>query len=187
MSLYKSLRKLIYPYKYVLKYIPSEAMILDIGCGDSHMMNDNKNINFIKYTGIDPKIKKEFQSKNIKILRQTIEENLEIINLFNCIIMIDVMHHINKNQQELIINTILKKLSPGAIFIYKDISTRNKFLSVMNFLHDLLYNFNKINYYNSKKIIKIISNKKKFSYEHFYKRILWFDHEFLIINKKNKF
>ena len=183
MSIYKSLRKLIYPYNTVLKYIPVGAIILDIGCGDSHIMNDNKKINFISYTGIDPKIKKEFQINNIKILRQTIEENLEKINSFNCVIMIDVMHHIKKNQQKLIINTILRKLSPGAIFIYKDISTRNKFLGAMNFLHDLLYNFNIINYFNSKKIIKIISNDKNFSYKHFYKRILWFDHEFLIIKK----
>jgi 2-polyprenyl-3-methyl-5-hydroxy-6-metoxy-1,4-benzoquinol methylase len=184
MSLYNSLRKLIYPYKIVLKHIPFEAIILDIGCGDSHIMDDNNKINFNSYTGIDPKIKKEFLNNNIKILRQTIEENLEKINLFNCVIMIDVMHHIHKNQQEIIINTILRKLSPGTIFIYKDISTRNKFLGVMNFLHDLLYNFNIINYYNSKKIIKIISNNKSFSYKHFYKRILWFDHEFLIIKKK---
>ena len=184
MNIYKYLRKLIYPYNDVISLIPSKAKILDIGCGDSHLVHDNKIINCTSYMGIDPKIKKELHSEKIKVLKQTIEENLEKIHLFNCIIMIDVMHHINKNQQELIINKIIRNISPGTVLIYKDISTRNKFFSIMNFLHDLIYNFTKINYYNSLKIIKIISADKSYSYNHFYKRILWFDHEFLIIKKK---
>ena len=79
---------------------------------------------------------------------------------------------------------ILNSMKKNSIFIYKDISNRNIIFSIMNRLHDLIYNFENINYFDSKKIISQI-NEEKNSYDHFYKRILWFDHEFLIIKSNN--
>ena len=142
----------------------------------------NKNFNF--YKGIDPKIKYSSITKDTEFSNKKIEDVLDEIKGFDCILMIDVMHHVDKKKQYILISEILKKMSSDSIFIYKDISSKNIYFSFMNKIHDLLYNFEVIHYFNSNKIIKLISNKKKFSYVKFYHRILWYDHEFIIIKKK---
>ena len=97
--------------------------------------------------------------------------------------MIDVMHHILKSEQELIIKQIIHSMKKDCIFIYKDISNRSLFYSFMNAVHDLLYNFEFIKYLDSNIIINLLKKNNNYSYNHFYKRILWYDHEFLIIRK----
>lgn len=184
MSLLSYFRKKIYPYEEVIGYIPPYSNILDIGCGDSHILADFSKINIKSYTGIDPKIKKSIYKKNIVITNDTIEDILKNLEKFDCILMIDVMHHIKKIEQEKIMIKILSAMKKNSIFIYKDISNRNKFYSFMNKLHDFLYNFEKINYFDSKKIISILYNKKQYTFDHFYKRIFWYDHEFFIIKYK---
>ncbi len=184
MSIYTYLRKIIYPHNIVIDHIPNNANILDIGCGNNNLLLDSIKNHINSYTGIDPKIKKNLYSKNIKITNDSIEKIIDKIQNYNCIIMIDVMHHIKKNEQEKIIKKIINSMKKNSIFVYKDISNRNIVFSFMNRLHDLIYNFENINYFDSKKIISHI-NEEKNSYNHFYKRILWFDHEFLIIKSKN--
>ena len=98
--------------------------------------------------------------------------------------MIDVMHHINKNNQEKLITNILQNMKVNSILIYKDISNRNFFYALMNWFHDFIFNFQIIHYLDSKKILEISNNiNNTFIINHFYKRILWYDHEFLIIRK----
>ena len=65
MSLFSYLRKKIYPYKEVISYIPPYSNILDIGCGDSHILEDFSKISIKSYTGINIKIKKNIHKKNI--------------------------------------------------------------------------------------------------------------------------
>lgn len=181
MSLFSYFRKKIYPYKEVISYIPPYSNILDIGCGDSHILKDFSKISIKSYTGIDPKIKKNVYKKNIQITNDSIVEVLKNMEKFDCILMIDVMHHIQKKEQEKIIIKILTAMKNNSVLVYKDISNRNKFFSFMNKMHDLLYNFEKINYLESEKIISILQSKKNLKFDHFYKRILWYDHEFFII------
>ncbi len=73
-------------------------------------------------------------------------------------------------------------MKSGSILIYKDISNKNLFFGLMNRLHDLIYNFQIINYYDSKNIINMIANHK-FTYNHFNKKKFWYDHEFIIITR----
>ena len=181
MSLLSHLRKKIYPYEEMISYIPPYSNIIDIGCGDSHILEDFSKINIKSYTGIDPKIKKNIYKKNIEITNSTIEDILKNMEKFDCILMIDVMHHIKKTEQRKIIIKILSAMKKNSILVYKDISNRNKFFSFMNKMHDFLYNFEKINYFESEKIISILQNKKHYTFDHFYKRIFWYDHEFFII------
>jgi len=53
----------------------------------------------------------------------------------------------------------------------------------MNRLHDLFYNFENINYLSFEDILKTSKFNKKYSMNHFFKRILWYDHEFIVIKK----
>ena len=181
---YSYIRKLIYPYKIVLSYINKNSKILDIGCGNGNILNDIKELNFLLYTGIDPKIKTNYKNKNVSLLNDKLENYINHISKYDCILMIDVMHHINKNNQEKLITNILQNMKVNSILIYKDISNRNFFYALMNRFHDFVFNFQIIHYLDSNKILEISNNiNNTFIINHFYKRILWYDHEFLIIRK----
>ena len=182
MNFKSNLKKLIYPYEIILNNIPNNAKIIDIGCGDGHLYNDIDKNKIISYTGIDPKIKKNIKSEKFKIINDNINNITEQVNKYNCIIMIDVMHHLEKDNQENIFKKIIYNMSSETVFIYKDISNRNFFYSNINKLHDLIYNFDFINYYSAENIINVLNNNKSLKYKHFFKRIFWYDHEFFIIN-----
>ncbi len=170
-------RKYIYPINIVLDQIPLNSRILDLGCGNGHIYSEIGEKNFICYTGIDPNI------KNL-ILKKKVEDVLDDIDKFDCVLMIDVMHHINKKNQKKIFYEITKKLKSKSIFIYKDISNDNFFFSFMNFMHDLVYNFQFINYLNISDILKILKEDTSLSYSIFKKRVFWYDHQFVIIKRK---
>ena len=177
-------RKYIYPVNLIVDLIPSNSKILDLGCGQGDLLKILKNKKKIKfYKGIDPKLKNEFKNKYSELSRLYIEDVIGEISNFECILLIDVMHHIKKNDQNLLIEKIISQLNNGAIFIYKDISNKNYFFANMNKLHDLIYNNEFINYYKVDKLIHFIKNSNNLSYERFYNRIFWYDHEFLIIKK----
>ena len=63
------------------------------------------------------------------------------ISEYDCIIMIDVMHHIHSKNQEVVMSKLLQNMKEHSTFIYKDMSNRNLFLSFMNILHDLFSTF----------------------------------------------
>ena len=175
----------MYPHKIIVDNIPLNANILDIGCGSGAILSNKMLSKINSYTGIDPKIKTQILKDKIKIYNKSLEDMLTEINNYNCIIMIDVMHHIKKSEQEFLFKKIIESMKIDTTFIYKDISSRNFFYSFMNKIHDLLYNFQLIEYLSSDKVKNILNYYNKYSYKHFYKRILWFDHEFFIIRKKN--
>ena len=183
MKIITHLRKLIYPYEDVVREIPPYSNILDIGCGNSHILEDFTKLKIISYTGIDPKVKNKIEKENISISNKKIEEFIEEIDKFDCILMIDVMHHLQKEIQEILFRNIITSMKKNSIFIYKDISNRNKFFSFMNWAHDLLYNFQNINYFSSDKI-KLILNNNRVVYKHYFKRVFWYDHEFFIIRNR---
>ncbi len=186
MKLKFFLRKINCPFDEIIRAIPENKKILDLGCGNAYILNFLLKKNFENYTGIDPKLKIKYNQKNNKIELKSIyaEDYLDKIQKYNCILMIDLMHHINKERQESFIKNVLKNMRSNSILIYKDMSNRNTFFGLMNKIHDLFYNLQIINYFSSKRIIELSSRLPgKYKIKHFYKRKFWYDHEFLIINK----
>ena len=189
-DLYFEIRKRICPYEIIIKNIPPKQEILDIGCGQCVTLEYIlKNKDFVSYTGIDKKIKKsnktkKWSSKNLHLIEDSIENCNIDFSKFDTILMIDVMHHIKKDNQKIIIEKILSKMKIGSTLIYKDISNKNLFKGFANKLHDLLFNLDIIHYYQSKKIIEFAEKSLKITkIKKFNIQVLWYDHEFLIINK----
>ncbi len=179
----RKLRKFILPEKDIIKYITHNAQVLDIGCGENGLSNriDLEKIN--SYTGIDIKIKNKKISFKVKIYNSEWRDVIKDIKNYDTIIIIDVLHHIAVHNQKNLIEDTIKNLKRNSTLIYKDIANKNKFYGFMNRLHDFVYNFQIINYYDSDNIINIIKYDKNYSYTYFKKRIYWYDHEFIIIKK----
>jgi asparagine synthase (glutamine-hydrolysing) len=76
MSLASFFRQLIYPVNDIVKLIPKNSSILDIGCGNANILNNLKNTNFVNYTGIDPKLKMIRNGSEKYLLRKSFEDLL---------------------------------------------------------------------------------------------------------------
>ena len=195
-SLYDFIRLKICPFNIIDVLIKNNNIdnILEVGCGKgAFFRNFIKNTNFKQYVGTDNNAKsinklKNYNNKNTLFCSEDIEETINRVRLFDCILLVDVLHHIEKKRQKIIINKIIDNLKPNAFLIYKDISNKNKLKGFINILHDLLLNFDFISYYQSKKIIAHLSKKKDFEIvDHFFIKKYWYDHEFLIIKRKAKY
>ena len=178
-------RKYIYPRNTIINLIPNNSKVLDLGCGKQSIYEVIKiKKNLIQYRGVDPILKFKSINNNFELLPLNIEDVLTDIPNFDCILLIDVLHHIKKNDQKSLIEEIISQLKSGSTLIYKDISNRNFFYSFMNRLHDFFYNGELINYYETDQIIDFAKQNKKIFIKRFFHRIFWYDHEFLVIKKK---
>ncbi len=176
-------RKFILPENEIIKHITDNSKILDIGCGINGLSKKINLQKIISYTGIDINIKKNINSEKIKIFNSGWNNIINNIKNFDTILIIDVLHHIDVNNQKLLIETTINNMKKNSTLIYKDISNTNSFYALMNKLHDLIYNFQIINYYESANIINMLNKNRNYVYTHFKKRIFWYDHEFIIIKK----
>lgn len=190
MSLYDKIRIFICPFQNILDFIPENSKILDIGCGrGTFFRNFLSDKNFVSYKGIDIHAKSikrlsYLNSNNVIFSVSGIKDVIKELNFYNCILLIDVMHHIQKKNQQKIIEQMINNLNDNSILIYKDISSSNMIKSFINFIHDLIFSFQIINYYNIDKIERYVKNKTKVKIEKkFIIKKFWYDHEFLILKK----
>ena len=180
-NIYFKIRPLILPINDILKFIPSESSILDLGCGKGLLVKHINN--FRSYTGVDLNVKQQTQSNNINFIKddctQFVSNNLDYFNTF---LLIDLLHHIPINQQSLFLNNLIKNIKLGDIIIIKDILPRGFIFRFWNSLHDFIISKQIINYFEFYKFKdKLNSNIQIVASYH--KRIFLYDHYFLILKK----
>ena len=179
-KIYFKIRSLILPIDDILKWIPLNAGILDLGCGKGILANYIKNFNF--YLGVDLVVpwshdtKIKFKKSNCIIF---IEND---ISKYNTFLIIDLLHHIPKKFQKSFLNNLTSKMKSENILIIKDINPINLFTKLCNAFHDLLISKQIIRYFNFSHFEENITSdliiKKKY-----FKRIFIYDHYFLILKK----
>lgn len=185
MEIYKKsyiyLRKKILPMETIVGLIPNESNILDIGCGKGIVL-DSLNY-FKKYVGVDHATNNYRKNKGkIEFIKEDCFKYLKRdCTNFNVFIVIDLIHHIKKNEQEAFLNNLVKIMKNGDILILKDINPKNIITKYWNFIHDLLVSKQIINYFDFEKYKK--TKSKRYSIKTFYKRIFFYDHYFFILKK----
>ena len=179
-KIYLKLRPLILPIDELIQLIPIRANILDLGCGRGVLLNNLKTFN--SYTGVDLSAR-PLINKKIKFIKDDcisfIERDLYSFNTFT---IIDLIHHIPKQQQFSFLTKLVNELKKDDILIIKDIYPRNIFFNLWNKLHDLIFAHQLINYFNFKKF-EFSLNKNIKILRSFHKRILFYDHYFLVLKK----
>lgn len=181
--LYYKIRPLILPINEIILHIPDYANILDLGCGKGLVPHNLKN--YKSYTGVDLNVPINSSNtlNNINFIRDNcinyINQNLEKFDTF---LVIDLLHHLNPNDQLFFTNTLLDLVKQGDVIIIKDIHPKNFLTKFWNSFHDLLVSKQIINYFNFQKFESNIPKNFKII-TRFYKRIFLYDHYFLIIKK----
>lgn len=136
----KNLRKKIYGYEIIKNFIDQDKdySILDLGCGKIPFFLEFKK-NFRNYQGIDVSINDNVYS-NVNLKNKSIDQiDIEEMNKYDLILLIDVMHHL---RIDVIERLLLKftQLNPGKIIIIKDPIDLNLFYKTIHILHDFVIN-----------------------------------------------
>ena len=180
-KIYFKIRPLILPIDDILKWIPINSNILDLGCGRGIIANYIKNFN--SYLGIDLVIHTFEKGSKIKFKKSNCLNFIEKdISKFDTFLLIDILHHIPKNFQESFFNNLISKMKSGDTLIVKDIYPKNFFTKFWNAFHDRLISKQIIRYFDFKNFEKSIKADIKIE-KKYYLRLFLYDHYFLILRK----
>ena len=180
-KIYFKIRSLILPIDDILKWIPINANILDLGCGKGIIANYIKNFN--SYLGIDLVIHSSEKDSKIKFKKSNCLSFIEKdISRFDTFLVIDILHHIPKRLQESFLNNLISKMKTGDTLIIKDIYPKNIFTKFWNAFHDFLISKQVIRYFNFDDFEERIETNIKIKKKYFL-RLFLYDHYFLILSK----
>jgi len=136
-------RPRICPFHDLMEYVPDGACVLDIGCGTGlwlYLLSRTEKISF--GLGVEVDSVKVDLANAIK----TAEDRLEFRSIppgtqwpsgnFDCLTMIDVLHHVPRPHQQDFLRRI--EQTGATRIVFKDIDPTAKCKAAMNTLHDLL-------------------------------------------------
>lgn len=139
------------PLQQIDDALPQHGLILDLGCGEgaiSNFLAAKKTRNVI---GIDidkKRVQRSYQ-KNLKFIHgDAIKFNVKSVD---GIVISDVLHHINFQDQEKLLENISRNLKKGGVVVIKEIDTGEFIRSWLSRFWDFVfYPMDKIYFSNSK-------------------------------------
>ncbi len=191
-KIYSIFRSIILPVAKIESLLPNKGIVLDVGCGYGFtsiffaLKNKNRKI-----------IGSEINSKRV-LIAQKVSTNISnvsfktsnLINqdkmVFNAILAIDLLHHINSQQKNIFLQDAFLKLKPNGFLIIKDIDTKPIAKFYWNYFHDLVMTkFSKLYFLSSldmknlliKNNFKIIKQGKFFNF--------FYPHVYYVCQKKS--
>ncbi len=150
-----SLRTLICPFERIIRHVPPNARILDIGCGTGAMLNLLAARGCIR-EGIGCEINEGAIRAAEKAARRLSAPHVQFRQAasvrhwpagpFDVVSLIDVMHHVPRSEQQAFLTAAAARVGAGGLLIYKDMAERPLWRALANRLHDLVLARQWINY-----------------------------------------
>lgn len=156
IKLYTFLRFKILPIKEIEKLLPKKGLILDVGCGygitSIYFALKNKNRQIVG-SELDSR-RVEIAKKNSRGIKNLTFKKANLIDSekvkFDCIVAIDLLHHISNKEKEKFLAHAKKNLKPKGLLIIKDIDKKPFLKYLWNYLHDsIMTKFSKLYFYSS--------------------------------------
>jgi 2-polyprenyl-3-methyl-5-hydroxy-6-metoxy-1,4-benzoquinol methylase len=130
------LRPYICPFHILIDLIPSEANILDVGCGAVTEFDTSFRDRLTVMDVVKLVVAKLPKSERIRFEHRDAGE-IWPASRFDVVCLIDVMHHVRPEQQAELLMTA-QHVAENGILIYKDMASRPHWRAWANRLHDLL-------------------------------------------------
>ena len=177
-------RPFICPFEEILPHMPSDADVLDVGCGGGLFLGLAAEAGSLKTgLGFDSNKAVIDLARNLKIETGSVAfEHLDVEapwpdGPFDVVTMIDVMHHIPPGAQAGIFPLVAARLKPGGLFIYKDINASDRLRASANRLHDLVLAQDWVQYLPTERTVELAA-KAGLQQEHYAKiNRLWYGHD----------
>jgi cyclopropane fatty-acyl-phospholipid synthase-like methyltransferase len=184
------LRSVVCPMGEVCSSVPERCSVFDLGCGTGAMLLD-----LIKTRGVKSVGGCEISESLLDAARQSVSSERgtsgkflqtssppPCIADFDCITLIDVLHHIPRDMQISYLEQVARHMKSGAILVLKDIDASNP-LVWFNRLHDALFSGNGFQEIGSSAAQQLVTqaglcveSTKKI-------RKLWYPHYFILARK----
>ena len=142
-------RPYICPYDELLRLVPEGATVLDIGCGAGTFL-----LLLAEYCKPKALGGIETRSSLVSLAQSSLEHYSQKISIrfepydgrrlpewlgnYDHLFLIDVLHHIRREEQRSFLQKIFDSIKPGTKFIIKDIDAGQRFWCLFNKLHDLI-------------------------------------------------
>jgi 2-polyprenyl-3-methyl-5-hydroxy-6-metoxy-1,4-benzoquinol methylase len=184
----------ICPFEILLPYVPVGARLLDIGCGGGLLAA------LVAETRAPARLVGFDSSRDaIEMARSNLEffppgspapefHRLDVgapwpVGPFDCVTIIDVVHHIPPSFQRGVMEQAMSAVAPGGTLIYKDMTRRGIVRPLMNRLHDLALARQWIHYADPENVKAWMREAgMSLAHESFHTR-LWYGHELLVFVK----
>ncbi len=186
-------RPVICPFEDLLKYTLNKKNLFDVGCGSGQFSLVAANFTDIKkIMGIEISetlvTNANALAKKYGAGKEFIFKTFDGVNFpdamadYEVVFLIDVLHHVPSNQQHSFLESIFKKMAPGAQLILKDINAASPFV-YCNKMHDLVFAReigNEVSVSKAKQWLQEIGFTVK---EEYTKQVFVYPHYFLIAEK----
>lgn len=186
-----SYRPMVCPFDDLLDIIPEHESVFDIGCGSGMFLSlvaTYKNPEKVYGIEIDERLidnaKKIFKNINVPSEFKKYNGNTlpQEINSYKYIVLIDVLHHILKQNQFSFLKNIYDMMNEESILIIKDIDRKNP-LHYWNKIHDMVFSGEIGNEPNSLELQNELTNMGFKEITKSYRTMLLYPHFTLICQK----
>ncbi len=188
----QSVRPVICPFDRVLQCIPANANVLDIGCGAGLVLGLlARSGRIANAVGIDADAN-ALQSA-LRMAKRVLPTHLEFrhtgstvdwpTTLFDCVLLIDVLHHIAPRAQNSFALAAMDRVRPGGRFIYKDMASRPLVHALANRAHDLVLAREWIHYVAPEHMVQLARSRGFVLTHREHVRRLWYAHDLLVFDR----
>jgi len=186
-------RPYICPFEELVASVPSEAAVLDVGCGDGLFLNTLCHMNKLSSaTGFDTNSiaidsarearRNTSDVTHPKFVEWSIE-NPWPEGEFDVVSMIDVLHHVPLSGKKVAIQTAASRVKSGGLLLFKDIGDRPKWRALFNSLHDFVLTGERVTYTPMDVVISWVESMGLKVKEKRTINRLWYGHEMIIFSK----
>ena len=133
------LRSLMLPLKEIDNALPQRGKIVDLGCGEGVIAEflARKNSRRVIGVDLDEKRLKESGQKNLRFQVGDIRKFK--LDKIDGVIISDVLHHVNFQDQKSILKNITSSLKKGGVLVIKEIDTGEFIRSKLSRFWDLVF------------------------------------------------
>ena len=163
MILRDSLRSLMLPLSLIDDSLPKQGVILELGCGEGVIAQFLARSTKRHLTGMDINKKRlpKTKNKNLKFICADLTNKSLKLPVADGVVISDVLHHINTNEQKILISKIATSLKKDGVFVIKEIDKEEKIRSALSRFWDfILYPKDQIYYWNAKDLKKYLESLK---------------------------
>lgn len=184
------LRKVVCPMDEVCNCVPIGHSVFDLGCGTGAMLLEliaTRDVQIVGGCEVSPSLLATARTAVASRLGAPgrfleTESPPDCIEGFDCVTLVDVLHHIPKTQQSSYLRQVASNMKPGAKLVLKDIDA-GSILVWFNRLHDAVFagngfqeaTFTSASEYITDAGLTVESTKKI--------RKLWYPHYFIVARK----
>jgi len=187
------LRKVVCPLGEIIRHIPLQSSVFDLGCGTGAILVElikNRQVNRAGGSETSPSLLAMARDAARQAIGDSIDPGDFIVSKFppiclgfyDYIMLIDVLHHIPRTEQDSYLHLLSQNMRPGTRLILKDINA-DRISVLWNRLHDALFSGNGFQEISLSQAINLVTNAGLKVLDAYESRRLWYPHYFVIAQK----